>query len=407
MQANGLSQSFAGMPFSRAPLQRLHPDLKPRMKRQAIVAGGGIGGVSAALALHRAGIDVTVFERAPAFTEVGAGMSLWPNATRVLASWGVLDQLLSLGEPFSQFNLLKPDGGRISIVSMTGFATPGMCIHRADLHRALRQPLPDRCVAPNECLESFSQDARGVTARFASGLEGTAAYLIGADGINSVVRSQIHGSESPVYRGYHIWRGVAPEVPGIVRGHISETWGSGRRFGILPMGQGRVCWYATRNGPPSKPEDPEARKIDVRNLFKDWHNPIPALIEATRPGDIIKTDARDRKPLRKWGDGRVTLLGDAAHPMTPNVGQGACMAIEDAACLSKCLERHPGAVPALRAYEKMRGPRTAHIARQARRVGAIGQWENPWIVRGRNLVTGLVLSLSPDMTRNSTYAHEV
>jgi 2-polyprenyl-6-methoxyphenol hydroxylase-like FAD-dependent oxidoreductase len=377
------------------------------MSKKLIIAGGGIGGIAAALALHRAGIDVTVFERAPAFTEVGAGMSLWPNATRVLQSLGVLEAVMARGEPVTHFNLKRPDGKMISSIAMSGFPTPALCIHRADLHRALRDSLPAGCLKANQLLQAFAQEHDGITVKFADGLEARADGLIGADGINSVVRSQIHGAFEPIYRGYCIWRGIAPEFPGAVHGHISETWGSGHRFGIMPMGQGRVCWYATRNGPPSQLDAPEGRKSELQALFQDWHDPIPALVEATHPGDIIKNDARDRKPLRQWGDRRVTLLGDAAHPITPNVGQGACMAIEDAACLAKCLLASADVVSAFRAYEAMRGPRTAHIARQARRIGAIGQWENPWIVKGRNLITRLVLSRSPDIQLNAIYAYEV
>jgi 2-polyprenyl-6-methoxyphenol hydroxylase-like FAD-dependent oxidoreductase len=383
------------------------PGCQPFMSKKLIIAGGGVGGLAAALALHRAGIDVKVFERAPAFAEVGAGMSLWPNATRVLQSLGVLEAVMARGEPVTQFNLQRPDGKMISSISMTGFPTPALCIHRADLHRALRHSLPAGCLESNQCLQAFAQGPDGITARFADGLEARADGLIGADGINSVIRSQIHGAGEPIYRGYCIWRGIAPEIPGAVRGHISETWGSGRRFGIMPMGQGRVCWYATRNGPPSQLDAPAGRKSEVQALFQDWHDPIPALVEATHPGDIIKNDARDRKPLRQWGDRRVTLLGDAAHLITPNVGQGACMAIEDAACLAKCLLGSADVASAFRSYEAMRGPRTAYIARQARRIGAIGQWENPWVVKGRNLITRLVLSRSPDMQLNAIYAYEV
>jgi 2-polyprenyl-6-methoxyphenol hydroxylase-like FAD-dependent oxidoreductase len=173
------------------------------------------------------------------------------------------------------------------------------------------------------------------------------------------------------------------------------------------MGNGRVCWYATRNCGPSSPDAPGGRKPEVLALFRDWHSPIRALIEATSPADIIRNDARDRKPLRKWGDGLVTLLGDAAHPITPNVGQGACMAIEDGACLAKCLIESPDVASAFRSYEAKRGPRTAFVSRQARRIGAIGQWEHPWIVRGRDLVTRLVLSRSQDMRLNAIYAYEV
>jgi 2-polyprenyl-6-methoxyphenol hydroxylase-like FAD-dependent oxidoreductase len=377
------------------------------VSKKLIIAGGGIGGLTAALALNRAGIDVTVYERASAFTEVGAGMSLWPNATRVLHSLGVLEQVLASGEPVTQFNLNRPGGKLISAIPMTGFPTPALCIHRADLHRALRSRLPDGCLKSGQRFEAYAQEADRVVVRFAGGIEASADGLIAADGINSAIRAQIHGACEPIFRGYCIWRGIAPEIPGAVQGHISETWGSGRRFGILPMGQGRVCWYATRNSLPSQEDAPQGRKSEVLSLFKDWHGPIPALIEATDPADIIKNDARDRKPLGKWGDGRVTLLGDAAHPITPNVGQGACMAIEDAACLAKCLLGSSDVASAFRSYEAMRVPRTAYVARQALRIGAIGQWENPWIVKGRDLVAGLVLSLSPDMQLNAIYSYEV
>jgi 2-polyprenyl-6-methoxyphenol hydroxylase-like FAD-dependent oxidoreductase len=376
------------------------------VSKKLLIAGGGIGGMAAALALHRAGIDVAVYERAPAFTEAGAGMSLWPNATRVLRSLGVLETVLGSGEPVTQFNLHRPDGRLISAIPMTGFSTPALCIHRADLHRALRMQLPEGCLRSSQRLETFAQEPGGVIARFAGGLEASADGLIAADGINSAIRSQIHGPGEPVYRGYCIWRGIAPEIQGAAQGHISETWGPGRRFGILPMGQGRVCWYATRNSAPSQSDAPEGRKSEVLALFRDWHGPIPALIEATSPADIIRNDARDRVPLKRWGVGRVTLLGDAAHPITPNVGQGACMAIEDAACLAKCLLGTSDVASAFRSYEAMRGPRTAYVARQARRIGVIGQWERPWIVKGRNFVTRLVLSRPPDIQLNAIYAYE-
>lgn len=363
--------------------------------------------MTAALALHRAGIAVTVYEQAPAFTEIGAGMSLWPNATRVLESLGVLEPVLADGESVAQFNLLRPDGRLISAIPMAGFPTPALCIHRADLHQAIRAQLPGGCVVSGHRLEGFEQLPERVIARFSGGLEATADGLVGADGINSAVRAQIHGPSEPIYRGYSIWRGIAPEVSGAVRGHISETWGTGRRFGILPMGRGRVCWYATRNAGPSQGDAPGGRKAEVLDLFRDWHAPIGTLIESTDPTDILKNDAHDRKPLKSWGEGLVTLLGDAAHPITPNVGQGACMAIEDGACLAKCLIESPDVAAAFRTYEARRGPRTGHVSRQARRIGAIGQWEHPWIVKGRDLVTRLVLSRAPEMQLNAIYAYEV
>ncbi len=377
------------------------------MTRKLIIAGGGIGGLAAAVALRRAGFEVAVCERAAAYRETGAGMSLWPNATRVLEAWGVLGALLERGEPVTRFNLRSARGGLISGLSMEGFSTPALCIHRTDLHRALREQLPADCLLSDRRLEGFDGHERSVVVRFSGGRDVEADGLVGADGIHSTVRSQIHGVQEPVYRGYCIWRGIAPEIPGLEKGHISETWGSGQRFGILPMGQGLICWYATRNCGPDTSDSPAGRKAEVRDLFRDWHGPIPQLIEATPEGDIIRNDARDRAPLRTWGKGRVTLLGDAAHPITPNVGQGACMAIEDAACLAKCASRTADLAAAFRDYEDLRRPRTAFIARQSRRIGAIGQWERPWIVRGRDLVTRVVLACSPHLRFNPIYAYEV
>jgi 2-polyprenyl-6-methoxyphenol hydroxylase-like FAD-dependent oxidoreductase len=377
------------------------------VSKKLIIAGGGIGGLAAAVALRRAGIDVRVFERAPSFAETGAGMSLWPNATRILDSFGVLDTLNAQGEPVTQFDLHREDGELISSISMKGFSTPALCLHRADLHQALRAALGEEQLISGARVESFVQDRDKVVLNFADGRAVEADGLIGADGIHSVVRAQLHGSSKPVYRGYCIWRGIAPEIPGALPGHISETWGKGKRFGILPMGRGRVCWYATRNCAATRDSAPEDRKAEVLSLFHAWHEPIRSLIESTPAGSIIKNDARDRHALRRWGEGRVTLMGDAAHPITPNVGQGACMAIEDAACLAKCVTSSSDVAGAFRAYETLRRRRTAHVARQARYIGAIGQWENPWVVRGRDLITRLVLSRAPDMRLNPIYAYTV
>ncbi len=372
-----------------------------------MVAGGGIGGLAAALALHRAGLPLTLFERSAEFREAGAGMSLWPNATRILQEWGVLDRVLACGETFTRFDLLDPRGRRIARIPMDGFATPCLCLRRADLHRCLRDALPSELLRHDQRLRSFAQEASGVAVRFEDGREILARGLIGADGINSTVRTQLHGERPPVFRGYRIWRGIAPRPDGIARGEISETWGAGRRFGIMPLGREQVCWYATQNGLPEQSDDPAGPGDALRRLFAGWHWPVGALIEGTDPGMIIRVDARDRPALRRWGEGRVTLLGDAAHPITPNVGQGACLAIEDAACVAQALLMKPEVASAFRTYEARRRGRTALIGRQARRIGAIGQWENRWIVRGRNLVTRLVLAASAGRRLNAMYAYEL
>jgi 2-polyprenyl-6-methoxyphenol hydroxylase-like FAD-dependent oxidoreductase len=377
------------------------------MAAKLIIAGGGIGGLAAALALRRSGIEASVYERAPSFAELGAGMSLWPNATRVLKAWGILDPLAEAGEPVEQFDLLRPDGRMISSIPMGGYPTPALCIHRADLHRVLRASLGDAPLESGRRLVGFAENGKAsVVARFADGHEAEADGIVGADGINSVVRAQLHGASPPVYRGYRIWRGISPDIRGTVLGHISETWGRGRRFGIMPMGQGRICWYATRNSPADQPDEAEGRKREIRDLFAGWHKPVEALIESTDAANIITTHACDRRALRRWGKGRTTLLGDAAHPITPNVGQGACLAIEDAACLAKALLQEPDVAKGFRAYEAMRQIRTSLIGWQARHIGTLGQLENRWFAGARDLITRLVLDHSHGIRLNSVYAYE-
>ena len=215
------------------------------MKPHFIVAGGGIGGTAAALALHRAGFGVTLFERAPVAKEVGAGISLWPNATRVLESWGVLDEIVARGREVTRFNLQTPNGRFISTIAMSGFTTPSLCLRRADLHQALLRQLPPACVVMAQRVERFSQGPKEVKVSLEGGAEILADGLIGADGIHSTIRGQLHGSARPSYRGYCIWRGLAPEIPGAPPGHISETWGRGKRFGILNTGDGRFVKRST------------------------------------------------------------------------------------------------------------------------------------------------------------------
>jgi 2-polyprenyl-6-methoxyphenol hydroxylase-like FAD-dependent oxidoreductase len=153
--------------------------------------------------------------------------------------------------------------------------------------------------------------------------------------------------------------------------------GRGAQFGIFPMTAQRVYWFASVNAPEGARDWPVGRKRELLERFGDWHSPVRAIIEATDEAAILRNDIYDHEPLRRWGEGRVTLLGDAAHPATPNLGQGACQAIEDAVVLARCLGESPEVAAALRAYESRRRPRTSAITLQSRRMGRMGRWENP------------------------------
>jgi 2-polyprenyl-6-methoxyphenol hydroxylase-like FAD-dependent oxidoreductase len=160
-------------------------------------------------------------------------------------------------------------------------------------------------------------------------------------------------------------------------GISSETWGRGLRFGMLPIRNRRVFWYATHTCPAGGEDQEGERKARLSQLFGGWREPIEQLIAATDEGAILRNDIFDRRPVRHWGSGRVTLLGDAAHPPTPNLGQGACQALEDALVLSECLTEQREPVVALRAYEECRMRRSAAIIEQSYLFGKIGQWEHP------------------------------
>ena len=245
-------------------------------------------------------------------------------------------------------------------------------------------------------LKRFEQDGEGVTAYFSDGTQARGEALIGADGLHSVVRAQLHGPSDPVYAGYTAWRAVIPfdGTPGVQdRLTPGETWGKGARFGQVPLRGGQVYWFATRNAPPGS-RGPAGEKAELRQIFRGWHAPIEELIENTPDDRILRNDIYDRPVLNAWGRGRVTLLGDAAHPMTPNLGQGACQALEDAVVLARCLGQSGEAGPALRQYEQLRIPRANSLVRQSRQLGKVGQWENPVAIWLREI---FLRSIAPRM----------
>jgi 2-polyprenyl-6-methoxyphenol hydroxylase-like FAD-dependent oxidoreductase len=213
-----------------------------------------------------------------------------------------------------------------------------------------------------------------------------------------MVREQMFGDGRPRYAGYTCWRGLAEfEGEALPVGLGFEAWGRGARFAVQHCGPGRVFWYATRNAPEGSSDGPHGRKKDVIDTFAGWHEPIPTVIAATDGGAILKNDITDRKPIRHWGRERVTLLGDAAHPTTPNFGQGACQAIEDAAVLADCLTGASDIPAALRSYEACRRDRTAFITKASRRLGAVAQWENPFLCWLRDVITRSGFARGPSL----------
>lgn len=350
---------------------------------RALIIGGGIGGLTSAIALRQVGLDVSVFERSSELREVGAGLTLWTNAIKCLRTLGVGSAIETLGTAFTQSEVRSWRGKRIvdsdlsEISSRLGAPTIG--IHRADLQKALAAALPAQCIHFDATCSGFSQDASGVTAQFANGRQERGDLLIGADGIHSHIRTQMHGEQQPRYAGYYAWRGVGAIDHPAVPNHLTlMAIGRGSQFGIVPISRGKTYWFATMNGPGGGIDQRGQTKAFLLQRYRDWYAPIPAVIEATDESAIIRNDIIDRKPFTRWGEGRVTLLGDAAHPTTPNLGQGACMAIEDAIVLARSLQNGDDVAVALRHYENKRYERTAMITNRSWKIGKVLAWEGRW-----------------------------
>ena len=383
------------------------------MVRIAII-GGGIGGLTTAIALRQFGFDPDVYEQAPILLDVGAAIALWPNATRVLGHLGLADQILPLSGEMDQVCWMNRTGGlinRVKLKETTQTVSPAIALHRADLQSTLLKAVPQNSIHLAHSLINFEQTNNNVIAHFANGHSITADILIGADGIHSHVRFHLLNDAEPIYRGYTVWRGVSPiNFNSIPPGTAIELHGHGQRFGIGPVGGGKIGWWASMNaantslkanerrsdqrtfrkGETFLPDRRHDTQRELLRLFDGWHRPVIQLIESTASSSILKTGAFDRRPNKKWGESRVTLLGDAIHPTTPNFGQGGCMAIEDAMVLARCLRDYGVDEQALRRYETLRYKRTTKITRYSRLYGSIGQWNNVWARALRRSMLSLV-----------------
>ncbi len=356
--------------------------------RQAVVVGAGIGGLASALALIRAGWQVRVLERAEVPGEVGAGITLFPNALRGLDAIGVGDRVRALpsGRIAGPAGMRAPSGRWVVRVDGQQPIRDLYALHRQDLYAALAGALPAGVLtAGAEVVGTRAGTDRVQVVHRAGGREATvdADLVVGADGLRSRTRAEHWPAyPGPAYAGYTSWRGVT--TPGGPVDGSGETWGRGARFGIVPLGDGRVYWFATATVPATTTAGAGAaggrgdERAALLRRFADWHAPIPELIAGTDPARILHHDTYElRTPLPGYVTDRVALVGDAAHAMTPDLGQGACMAIEDAVTLAAALAGDAQVPDALRRYDGLRRPRTQSVVRASHRMGRFGQAHGP------------------------------
>ena len=358
-----------------------------------IVIGGGIGGAATALALQQAGVKFSLYERTETLREVGAGIALWANATRILKELGVLEDVLREADLVTNYQFLSQSGKELVNIGVDRHEVPAVGIHRSNLQTLLWRKLPREQAILGKTFEQFEQVGSKVRAHFAGGLVDEGDALIGADGIHSRVRSQLLGRTQPVYRGMTAYRALTDYVPDTYRpGYICEYIGSGKAFGFLRIGKGRMYWYVASKASEGQPNAPVGCKQELQSMFTDWPEPIPKLISATDEASILKNDLYDRVPVQTWSQQNVTLLGDAAHPSLPTMGQGACMAIEDALVVTQCLLEQSNPADAFRHYQSLRLARTQKIVEQSLRIGQSFQIENHIFVALRNTLMKMLAS---------------
>ncbi len=341
------------------------------MSQRFLVVGGGIAGLATAVALQRRGYETSVLERR-ADTSPGAAISIWPNALAALDQFGLGDAVRESGSGVSAGAMRWSDGSwlrrpaRDRIVSALG--EPLVVVRRSVLTDLLTDALVDGTVEFGVAAREVAVGASGVRVTSSDGRTREAAGLIGADGVGSRVAHHLNGALRRRYTGYTAWRAIAhssldPDLAG-------ETIGAGTQFGHVPLGTGHTYWFGTERRPEGS-ASPGDELTYLRSKYARWAEPIPALLAATDPADVIRTDLYDRQKAPVWSRGPVVLVGDAAHPMRPHLGQGGCQGLEDAAALAHCVDALGNVPEAFARFVTGRRSRTRAVAREAQLIGRI------------------------------------
>lgn len=366
------------------------------------IIGGGIGGLTTALCLEHFGItNYKVYERAPEFKEVGAAISLWPNALKVYKEIGLYDTLTQHWGEIKEVHIRNAKGEFLS-KSVPNYDYPAVCIHRAHLHKVLYDAIPkEKLVSDSKLIALKEQGDGSVDLVFKDKGVQKASIVIGADGIHSKVRQYIINDGNPMDRGYTIWRGVTNTTEW-KNGLGAEIWGKGTRVGIVPIKDNQLGWWATANH--NLVDNQKNTLENIQNLFGHWYAPIPNLLSNTE--HIITNTIADRLPKKQWFKNNIVLMGDAAHPTTPNLGQGACMAIEGAYLLCKALNQNQSS-EAFKVYEDLHFTRTKNIVNQSLKFGKIGQLENKIAVCARDTMIKLLPKEKTNKALDKFFDHDV
>ncbi len=340
------------------------------------ILGGGVAGVASAIAFRLKGYDVTVHERRDGDTNIGAGIVVGPNAAFVLDQLGILDDIAAVaGRPRAMRRLSRAgaDLGALDIGLIDGrMGYPSLSILRSDFQRILLARLQSLGVAVRYGHEVVRIDA-GTVVHFGDGTTLAADLVVGADGrMTSCARRYVTGDDTPVYQGFVNWIGVCEgdEIAFDVDA-ISDYWGTGERFGIVPVARNKAYWAGGAAQDTVGTRNPDAYRDELQRIFADWPEPVRRIIAATPGARINKIHVHDHDPVPTWHRHNLILVGDAAHAALPTSGQGACQALEDAWHLVNCVEAHPGNLgQAFEAFTALRFQKTAGITMAGRALAA-------------------------------------
>lgn len=370
------------------------------------IAGGGIAGLASAIALQKREHEVTVFEAAAEILPVGAGILLAPNALLALEHLDLGNAIREASLPIEEMRVSNQKGKILTYNRAKDLpAFPATrAIHRGALQEILLGALHPKTVKTGYKALSLTQNGNGNTLHFANGLEHWSTYSLVADGLHSRIRQQLFPHSTLRYMGYTCWRGVCA-MPNDYRfgNTVVEAWGKGQRIGLVPLPNKQVYWFAVSNAKAQDPHMHNLRSADLLSHFAAFSPPFLEILASTSQSSIVLHDLYDLKPLEQFHKGNTLLLGDAAHATSPNMGQGGCQAIEDAAYLRHCLQSTSSVPEAFKQFTALRLAKTHFITQRSKQMGAMAQWENPIAVAIRNFLTKMAPETSVTKQLHKVY----